>query len=171
MSSISMVAAYGMTNRISSRATRFYKRSFSILWFGIAVAVLAVGVAIRLSTNLPLRTLPVFIILPCVFTFVGVLMRWLFRDLVDEVYDEGDHLLIKNREEQEQIPLTGIMNVSATTLTNPPRVTLRLAKSGRFGDEVSFIPVRTSMFKTFQGNPIIDDLIVRVDRARARRVV
>jgi hypothetical protein len=165
-----MAASQGTTARISSGATRFYKRSFPILWFGVVLVVLAIGFTVGYTKGIALRVMPVFFILPCVFTLVGLLMRRLFRDLVDEVYDAHDHLTVVNNGEQIQVPLTNIMNVSASTLTNPPRVTLRLVNPGRFGDEVSFIPVRTSILNPLARNKIIDDLIVRVDRARARRV-
>jgi len=165
-----MAATQSRTARISSSATNFYKRSFSLLWLGIAVLVVLVCLLVSLTKGIPSRGLPAFIIVPSVFTFLGILFRRLFRDLVDEVDDYGDYLLISNGGEQEKVPLTNVMNVSASTLTNPPRVTLRLVKSGRFGDEISFIPVRASLFNPLARNPKIDDLIVRVDRARAHRV-
>jgi len=51
----------------------------------------------------------------------------------------GDYLLVKNRG-VEAVDLANIMNVSASTAVNPPRITLRLLKPGKFGDEISFSP-------------------------------
>jgi hypothetical protein len=165
-----MSVSHGMPHRISSGATRFYKRQFPILWFGIVAVLVIIGVVGGSTTGFPRKVWPVFIVIPTVFTIVGLLLRRLFADLLDEVEDGGDYLVFKNRDEQEQVPLTNIMNVGFTTLSNPPRVTLRLAKPCRFGMEVSFMPPRQSVFNPFMRNLMIDDLIVRVDRARMRRV-
>jgi hypothetical protein len=43
-------------------------------------------------------------------------------------------------------------------------------KPGRFGSEVSFLVERQSLLDPFVRNVVVDDLIVRVDRARMRRV-
>ena len=60
------------------------------------------------------------------------------------------------------------MNVSSTTFSNPPRITLRLVKQGKFGKEIAFQPAGFSL-NPFAKNPIAEDLIVRVDDARTRR--
>lgn len=96
-------------------------------------------------------------------------MKKLVWDLVDEVYDCGDYLLIKNGEDDIQVPLSEIINVSASVLVNPPRVTLRLAKPGKLGDEISFSPIKRFTLNPFARNEIVDNLIVRVDQARYRR--
>jgi hypothetical protein len=46
-------------------------------------------------------------------------------------------------------------------------VTLRLGHAGRFGNEIAFMPASSFSFNPFAKNPIVDDLIVRVDRARS----
>jgi hypothetical protein len=57
--------------------------------------------------------------------------------------------------------------VSYTQLVNPPRITLTLRQPGRFGREVSFSPPRR-FFSPFVRNPLIDELIERVEAARRR---
>ena len=110
-----------------------------------------------------------FLIVPVVMAVFGFfMMKQLVWDLVDEVYDHSDYLLIKNRGESERIPLTNVMNVSATTFSNPPRITLRLVKKGKFGNEIAFQPAGFS-FNPFAKSPIAEDLMVRVDEARSRR--
>jgi hypothetical protein len=63
------------------------------------------------------------------------------------------------------------MNVSALTQMNPPRVTLRLAVPSVFGPEITFTPARPFTLIPFAKNEIAEDLIVRVDWARAKRAV
>jgi len=97
------------------------------------------------------------------------MMKKLVWDLVDEVYDDQDSLLIRNRGEEERIALSNIMNVSTTMLMNPRRTTLRLVKPGKFGDEISFTPVAGFSLNPFAKNQVTEDLIVRVYKARANR--
>jgi len=59
------------------------------------------------------------------------------------------------------------MNVSSTTLVNPPRVTLRLIAAGKFGKEIVFSPIRPFTLNPFARNPVVDGLIERVYRARS----
>jgi len=77
--------------------------------------------------------------------------------------------VVRNGSEEERIPLGNIMNVSASTNTNPPRITLRLVRPGRFGADVSFSPSSRISFNPFAKNPVAEDLIVRVDKARLGR--
>lgn len=80
-------------------------------------------------------------------------------------------MLVKNGSDEERVPLSNIMNVSASTNMNPPRITLRLVRPGRFGADVSFSPSSKISFNPFAKNPVVEDLIVRVDQARLRRAV
>jgi hypothetical protein len=89
---------------------------------------------------------------------------------VDEVYDCGDSLLIRNRGKEERINLSNIINVNVSSNTNPRRITLRLDKPGRLGNEIAFSPEsRGFNINPFAKNEIGEDLIVRVDRARVTR--
>jgi hypothetical protein len=54
-------------------------------------------------------------------------------------------------------------------MSNPQRVTLTLRDPGHFGREVSFSPVQTFFGPLLRtSNPIVSDLIERVDVARRR---
>jgi hypothetical protein len=152
--------------RISSRSTAFFKRGFPVLWFGF----IAVQVVLFIATGAAEKAPPAFLA-PILLTVVGVVvMKAFLWDLVDEVYDGGDHLLVRNGGQEEAIPLGNIMNVSATMFVNPPRISLRLATPSRFGDEVVFSPAVGVRLNPFKRLPLIDDLIVRVDRARRQSV-
>jgi hypothetical protein len=62
-----------------------------------------------------------------------------------------------------------LLNQGLQQPANPPRLELRLVKPGRFGTEVVFSPTRPFSFNPFARNPVAEDLIVRVDRARTKR--
>lgn len=60
--------------------------------------------------------------------------------LADEVVDHGDHLRIRRGSIEERIQIADIETISTNHAFRPARVTLRLRRSGRLGDCVSFIP-------------------------------
>jgi hypothetical protein len=152
--------------RISSRWTFFYKRVFPIFWFGFCVAFFI----------LPLLGIPIsgrsppgpFFIFPVVMFAVGFLiMRKLIFDLADQVWDDGDSLLVRNRGEELRVALADIKNVNYTPFVSPPRVVLSLRQTTAFGDQIAFCaPVR---LVPFASSPVIADLINRVDAARRQQ--
>jgi hypothetical protein len=148
--------------KISSNATVFYKRVFPVLWFGFLAIFLLMSVfAIRAGGEAHFP----FLIVPVAMAGFGylILRRFVF-DLLDEVWDAGDHLVLKKGGLEDRVPLTNIMNVSSTVAINPPRVTLTLRQPCRFGREVTFSPPST--WVPMRQSPLVDELIERVDRAR-----
>jgi hypothetical protein len=110
---------------------------------------------------------PFFVIPLVMMAFGFFIMKKLVFDLVDEVWDDGDTLLVKNRGQEERIVLSDIKNVNYSPYVNPPRVTLSLRRPTIFGEQISFgAPVRLIPFTT---SPAIDGLIDRIDAARQRR--
>jgi hypothetical protein len=110
--------------RISSRTTFFNKRIFPAIWIGFLI--LMAGLPFVFGHNQSTPSLS-FVVMPAIMAVVGIfIMRKLVFDLVDEVWDDGDALLVKNRGEEERILLSDIKNVSYSPYMNPPRVTLSL---------------------------------------------
>ncbi len=151
--------------RISSKRTFFYKRIFPVLWFGfLAIFVLTAYLPGRRTH---LEAMPMLIV-PVVMAIIGyTLFRRLLFDLVDEVWDDGDALIVRNDGTEQRVALRNIINIGYSSLTNPERVTLTLRDGGTFGKEITFMPMpRPFSFRWLSRNPIIDELIERVDRAR-----
>lgn len=152
--------------RISSRQMFIHKKLFPLAWFGF------MGVFLYLVGSAgPFDKRPLFIGAPLAMAVLGFfMMKKLVWDLVDEVWDCGNHLLVRNRGQEERIPLARITNVSASLLVNPPRVTLLLAAPGSFGDRISFSPALPfsplNVLRAPDQHPFVDDLIRRVDAAR-----
>lgn len=152
--------------KISSAQTWFYKRVLPAFWFGLPAVMFIVfafsGVLVRE---------PIFVVWAVAFATVGfILFKRMFWNLLDEVYDCGDSLLVRNQGEEDSIALSNVMNVSVTTHTNLPRIALRLVTPSRFGSELTFSPVRKFTLDPFAKNKVAEDLMVRVDQARLRRV-
>ena len=152
--------------KISSRSLFITKTVFPLFWFGILAIVLVTVIYSKAYEQAPMSLLmPIFMAI-----FGYFIMKKLVWDLVDEVFDCGDYLLVKNRGQEERVALTNIMNVSATTMVNPPRITLRLVNPGRFGAEIAFSPAQPLTLNPFAKNAVAEELISRVYRARPSRV-
>ncbi len=149
--------------RISSRQTFFMKRVFPVIWFGMVI-IITVTAAIGMSASHQ-RQLVFFLIPAFMFVIGYYLMKNLVFGLMDEVWDAGSELIVKNHGEQARIPLADIMNISFMWVTNPNTITLRLRQPCRFGKEVMFCPKGVYFFP-FSKNPIADQLIERVDALR-----
>jgi hypothetical protein len=148
--------------RISSGMTFFYKRIFPIIWFGFLILFMAAPLIGGSTSGPPMG----FLLVPVIMIFVGYfVMKKLLFDLVDEVLDAGDALVIRNGRREEQVALSEITNVSYAQFMNPPRVTLSLRNPSMFGDQISFC-AHVSLMPSFSTNPIIDELIKRIDAAR-----
>ena len=143
--------------RISSDWTFFYKRVFPLLWFGFLVVFVGIGVVNGQG--------PLVVIVPIAMIGFGYfIMQKLVFDLVDEVCDDGDALVVKNRGQEQRIALADIKNVNYSPFISPPRVTLSLRRPTVFGEQITFCaPVR---LVPFSQSPVIADLIERVDHAR-----
>lgn len=156
--------ALSMT-QISSKSTFFYKKVFPVLWFGF----LAIFIVTTLLSGAVEKDF-MFLVVPCAMAVFGFfLFRKLVWNLADEVYDGGDFLVVRFRSEEENVALSNIMNVSASTNMNPPRITLRLVQPGKFGSELAFSPTKSFTLNPFAKSEVAEDLMVRVDKARSRR--
>jgi hypothetical protein len=151
--------------RISSKMTFFYKRVIPVVWFGFLILFIAIPL-VSSRGLIPGQWL--FLIVPIVMAVFGYfLLKKTIFNLVDEVWDDGDTLLIRNGGQEQRVELRDIKNVSYSTVINPPRVTLSVRQPTTFGDQIAFVaPVR---LVPFTRSPVINDLIERVDRVRQGR--
>jgi hypothetical protein len=153
--------------RISSRNTFFQKKVLPVLLFGVlAVAVAAPLLLTRGGAHAP--PWPALVMPLAMGVIFYVVLRRLVFDLADEVVDEGDALRVRFGADEERIPLAEIINVSYSGITNPPRITLTLRTAGRFGREVTFSPQQSFLSPLLRPNPLVNELIERVDAARRR---
>jgi hypothetical protein len=148
--------------KISSN-TFIHKRLFPAAFFGVLIFIL-VEALIKEVPGSPVFLMPVAFVALIGF-FVMKKCVWV---LVDEVYDCGDYLLVRNRGLEERIELSNIMNVNASIFMNPPQITLRLINPGRNGNEITFSPATPAGFvlNPFAKNAIAEDLIMRAHHAK-----
>jgi len=159
--------------RLSASSTAFYKRIFPAFWFGFLAVFLTVGAWGFAHSNAPIdpgRAIP-FLVGPVFMAAFGFfLFRQLVFDLMDEVWLDGDQLLVKNRHQQTRVALADVVNVNATIMTNPRRITLMLRTDSRFGRNITFMPASGRGFLgAFRMDPIATELIGRIDAIRQGR--
>ena len=148
--------------KLSSKATFFYKKIFPFMWFGF----LGVFLCVWLFSNAAGSEAGImFLAVPIGMAVFGYfIMKKLVWDLIDEVYDEGMSLLFMNGGKEVRVSLKDIKNVSYSTMTNPPRVTLSIRYKTGLGAELSFSP--PASWVPFKKNEDIERLIDRIDNAR-----
>src|SRR5271157_4549732 len=151
---------------MSSRMTFFYKRVFPIIWFGFLAVFFLIALVKGLATD-PISNLP-FLIVPVVMAIVGYqLMKKMAFNLVDEVFDLGDALIVRNGGQEERIALADIKNVNFFPYMSPPQVTLSLRRPSVFGDTIVFCAPARIM--PLSPSPMIEKLVDRIDGARRGR--
>jgi hypothetical protein len=140
--------------KLSTSLTFINKHVFPVLWFGILGLVEIVAVVGILIQNAPIASA----IVPLAMMLFGYeIMKWLIFDLMDEVYLDGGTMIVRNSGDEDRFPVTNILNVSSTLMTNPERITLTLREPCRFGREITFSPLAT--WWPFRRNPIAAELI------------
>ena len=150
--------------KISSSSTYFNKRVFPTIWFGFLALFLGGALVVGIGRK-PVDELLLFILIPLIMAVLGyVFFKSILFDLVDEVWDAGNELIVKNRGREERIALADILNVNYNGWMNPPRITLSLRHPTMFGSEISFVP--PFRFFHFSMPAIGRDLILRIDAAK-----
>jgi hypothetical protein len=146
----------------------FQKRSFASIRFGMLALVVVTALIAPMRAPTVVRR-PA-LLAPLAMSAVGVvLMRKRGSDLVDEVRDRGEQLVVRRAGVEERIALATTMNASASMMTRPPRVTLRVGPR-HFGREVSSVPLAPFALNPFARNAVAGDQIERAYRARMRPV-
>jgi hypothetical protein len=151
---------------MSSKMTLFYKRIFPVIWFGFLAVFFVVALAKALGAD-PISNF-LSLIVPVVMAILGYqIMKRIAFNLVDEVFDLGDALLVRNGGQEERIALADVKNVNYFPYMSPPQVTLSLRRPSVFGDSIMFCaPVR---LMPLSPSPMIEKLIDRIDAARRER--
>lgn len=145
--------------RISSKWTWWWKSVFPALWYGFLIfATVASLIGAKAPGNQANPPIPLLL---AIFVGMGVfgyvLTRWLIFPLMDEVYLADDHLLVRNRGEEDTIPLDNVVNVEGSVMMSPERITLTLREPSRFGREIIFCP--PFRWWTLTRHPLADELM------------
>ena len=145
--------------------TFLMKRVFPVFWFGI-LALISVSMVIS-SRNTDDAPIAIMFGVPAAMAIIGfVIMRRLLFDLVDEVWDAGDELVVRNGPTEARIRFSDIAEVHFSSLSNPQRVTLSLRNQTQLGNEIHFLaPTRVLGIGK---HPLYEELMRKVGEAHQR---
>ena len=143
-----------------SGSTFYFKIFFPTVWFGFLGVFLFEGLTSGAISNDPM-----FLVVPVFMAIIGYFMMGkLVWDLADEVYDEREALLFRKGGKEQRVFLRDVVNVRHTQLNSPERITLNVRSGGEIGSELVFCPPLRLI--PFGRNPLVVELIERIDRAR-----
>ncbi len=139
----------------------YFKKILPFMWFGF----IAFFIVTTIDSGVAGKSKGVILIIPFFMLVFGFfLFNRMVWDLVDEVYDLGDELLFRKNGIEQRIKLRDIINVDCSQMTSPERITINVRFAGELGKELVFNPP-VRLFN-FTRNPLVIELIERVDRAR-----
>jgi hypothetical protein len=138
-----------------------------ILWFGLLAVWFAIALILKFyQANIMLVLAPLLIAAIGYFAYKKYV--W---NLMDEVFDGGDYLLIKNHGQEAKVPLSDIASISGVSFSNPPRATLKLAQASQFGSEITFAPLSPLFRNPFAKNAVVEELSRRIDATKLNRKI
>src|SRR5687767_6954596 len=89
--------------------------------------------------------------------------------LADEVFDGGDHLVVRVGGAEERVALGEIEDVKESRfMKQPPQIELVLRYPGRFGRVIAFVPTGYTIVPLAK-SPLFYELKGRILEARRRR--
>ena len=152
-----------MVKLFTDRQVFNYKCLIPVVLIGIiSVAIFA---AELLKRNTVLDVILLLVVGKFVFTGWN-LYRLMKSDLIDEVYDDGDSLVLVQRGRCESVMLKEIINVNYQSGFNTSMVTLTFRYSTRLGRKISF--KHPTEIMPSMGQKSVDELILRIDMARKK---
>lgn len=145
-------------------------RHMPLLKYALPAVMYAAVCAWMLSDESKKRH-PDYPTLAITLVILGVVLAVVFKrrmwGLADEVFDGGDHLVIRRAKREARVELANISEVSVGS-GPPTKVTLQLRLPGEFGAKVSFLPNPTSR-NPLATSSIAEDLVRRVQQMDERR--
>ena len=111
-------------NKISSDFDYLFKRIFPIIWFGILGYVFISNLLISIDKGKEHYGMMFIVTIGAILGYI-IMKKYLFN-LIDEVYDEGDSLLFKNKGKEVRVNLREIKNISYSASSSPACVKIHL---------------------------------------------
>ena len=152
------------TRRLSI-GTLFYKKVLPVLWVVCAVAVLVITVrrlAAGADDQSPFELVPLMVVACIAFLWT----RLVGSGLADEVFDGGDHLVVRVGAAEERVALGEIDEIKESRfMKQPPQIELVLRHPGRFGRIIAFVPTGYTMLPLTK-SPLFYELKQRISAAR-----
>lgn len=145
--------------RISSTLILWWYKGVG-LWF---LAAVAVGGFFAVPYFVARGQLPAaWLLAPPLLTVLGAAyIRKFVLPLADEVFDDGNALVIRHRGQTSRLPLREIEDVRYSLVFDPPRIVLQTARGDK-KEEVAFMPCLNIGMCFFRRHPLVDALKSRI---------
>lgn len=138
----------------------WYSKAFMILWCGGVVLFMGIAwVEGAVAQSLMFVLVPVLMLILAYIYF-----NHFIRDLIDDVYDEGDSLLFRKGDKEQRVFLKDIVNINHRTINALERIEIQVRTDGELGKLLAFTP--PMRMNHLVKPPIVTDLIERVDNER-----
>ena len=149
--------------RLSSLLTIWWYKRVG-LWCLALAAVLSSAFLVLLVWRGQIAA--VWLLAPVILVALGLfyLQRFVFV-LADEVFDDGDTLLVRRGNITSRLPLRDIAAVDYSVVFDPPRITLRTAEGKRF----VFMPFFHPRMCFFREHPLVAGLRKRIGNRAENR--
>ena len=142
--------------------TRFEKGVIPI----VVVSAVVIG-GVTFAVTRPLEQTWWSLLMGLLFIVVfAIAYRFRIWPLADEVFDGGDHLLVRRRGEEQRVRFEDIADLSLSRSGKSHRMTVELKSPGRFGEKIVFLPHKHLSFNPFAQDPLEKELLARVAAAR-----
>lgn len=150
------------TRRLSSRCTWWYKRGIPYTFFGFA----ALWTVATLTAMFVAATLePCLLVAPILIAAVAfVMMKAMGHSVVDGVWDDHTHLVVRDRGKEVRVPLASVERVHCSQCLSPQRITLALREWSDLGNPIAFIPRGAWVY--WAQHPLAAELRRRAAQAR-----
>jgi hypothetical protein len=150
--------------QISSKLTWYHKKGFPTLWF----TAVTLGFCFSLIDFVRGRDAGGFVLIPLALAAVYYLaLRSYVFPLMDEVWIDGDDLIVRNRGQEERLPIANVTDVKSFHRSRLKSIEIILAPPSRFGTSIRFAPpFRLFSFGT---HPIAQELADRSGCFERRR--
>ncbi len=147
--------------RLSSTLVLWWYKQLG-LWFLGSAAAISIGVVLFLIFRGQLK--PAWLLVPVALAVIGIAyIRKFVLPLADEVFDDGDALVVRRGADSVRIALPDIERIDYSLVFDPPRITLHT----RQGESIAFMPYLTPGMCFFREHPLVAELAQRCAGSRS----
>jgi hypothetical protein len=144
--------------RISSSLTLWWYKRLGPALLGVGFVLTAVASAVLVARG---TITPLWLVAPVLLAIVTFLyLRRFVFPLADEVFDDGDTLLVRHGKRTTRLPLAEIESVHYSLVFDPPRIVLQTVLPDT--TRITFMPYLFAGVCFFRPHPLLADLRARI---------
>jgi hypothetical protein len=147
--------------RISDASTWWHKKAYPLILFGFVGLFALFWIPGIIQQAVP----PVVLLVPLAAALLSyVVMRWLIFSLTEDVFLDGDDVVLRDNGKEDRFPFNNVIDVEAPICSRPERITLTVREPCLFGRKIIFLPPRRWWWSRLTPHPIAEELRDRMRR-------